>query len=507
MPSRSFRTALVLLGLLCLMILSSILPLAWHARAASSSTQQGHNFQPSGYGVTSAKRVSTFTVPQIHAKNTGQALIYPHATMSTPVVARALTTQNATPPEVVQVPPPSSTDPSAITGLSEDNQATADTNGAGGTENYLETDMVSLGIYDRSGNLEYTTTFQQWFGIKVPYNDPLVIWDDQGNRFIFSVNVGYELLLSVAQQSNALGSFCNYAFPTPNNYGSDFEKLGVNWMGIYLGANLVEPGTGNLLSNEMFMANRTQMENCKQKVSYISWTGLTNPDGSLAEAITPANEQSSGNGFEYFVNSLQFGGCQLILWTLNIYSHQLSNTSIPTQCYSPPTFAKQAGSTLRLGTGQDNSLTQASYLNGLVIVSLPGGYDWGDGNGIVTIIEWFVLNTSSASLLTQGAFGTPGFWLFFPAAVLTRTGHLLFVFNASGSTIDPSLWYVNQTFTNTTLLAQGNGPYQYGKGSPWGYYSSAWLDTTGQSPGSVWITGEYAQATNSWGSAFGLVTP
>lgn len=503
MRSRLFRSSLIFALLFCLSALISLSPMASRAGASSRSLSHEHNFQPNGHGFAIAHKVSTVTIPQTlsHIHDAGQGNVFHRITASTaPTLVSA-------PQNILRVPPASGTDPSAIGGIGDNNQSTADANGAGGTDNYLETANSSVAIFSRSGALEYTTTFQKWFSINTPYHDPKVVWDNTGNRFIFSVNVGFALILSVAQQTDALGNFCNYALPTPGNYGADFDMLGVNGTGIFIGANLLNPGTGKLVSNEMFFADRIKMENCAKNAPYTSWTGLTNPDGTIAEAIVPANEQSSAGGVEYLVNSIQFGGCQLTLWTLVTSSIQLSNASIPTQCYTPPTLAKQKGSSLLLGTGQDNSLTQASYLHGLLTVALPSSYNWGDGNGTVTIIEWFVLIPGTASLFKQGSLGTPGYWLFFPSVVMNSVRHMIFVYNVSGPNIYPSIWYVNQTFSGTLALVQGTGPYQYGKGAPWGYYSSAWLDMSGSDPNAVWITGEYAQADYSWGTEFGLVTP
>ena len=496
-----FRTILSFALLVCLILLSRA-TCVW---AAPHSTLQGNGFQPSGYGVAIAQKVSTSTTPQV--RDTG------HVTVSsdplTPNNVPALPDNAPALQNVSRIAPPTSTDPSAIGGMADDGATKPDANGAGGTDNYLETVNSQLAIYDRSGNLQYTSTLQQWFGkpSTAPIVDPVVVWDDTGSRFIFSVDLGYELLLSVAQQTNATGNFCNYAFPTPINkgLGADFDKLGVNGTGVYLSANVLDPRSGNQVSNELFFASRTQLETCVQNVSYTTWTGLTNPNGSIASSIVPIVQETGTGTIEYLVNSYPGGACQLTLWTLKTANAQLSNTTISTQCYSPPPSAKQEGSTHLLGTG-DCSLTQASYRDGLLTVALPGSYNWGNGGGNVSIVEWFVLAPSMASVAKQGAFGIPGYWLFYPAAVRTSLGHMLFVFNASGPTIYPSIWFMNPT-TGTVALAPGNSYYAPPGGSPWGDYNSAWLDMGGSNPDAVWITGEYAQATNSWGTEFGLVTP
>ena len=120
----------------------------------------------------------------------------------------------------------------------------------------------------------------------------MTTWDNTGSRFIFSVlqTSAKKIWLSVAQQTDATGTYCNYSFPTPA--GHDFDKLGVDSDGIYFSFNVLDPTTGNVVSNELFFAGRVALESC-QAANYTNWTGLTNPDGTIAQAITPARRDTS----------------------------------------------------------------------------------------------------------------------------------------------------------------------------------------------------------------------
>ena len=502
MHRRLFRTLLLLTFLLGVFLLSRELAV----RAAPSSAPASGSFQPSGHGILIPQRINTATLP--HTDSFGSAAMSTSPAAATSLsVAPASHLALSSPSNVVNVPPPTSTDPSARQGLSQKVTQQPDANGAGGLNNYLETANRSVGIFDRSGAIQNATSFQNWFNMKTAtLYDPVTMWDDTGSRFMFSVDdSGLKLLLSVAQQTNAVGSYCNYTFPSPpNGMLADFDKLGVDSDGIYLSANLLSPKTGKLISNELFFTNRTALESC-QHSSYTVWTGLKNPNGTIAKAITPARQDTSA-GVEYLINSYPGGACQLTLWSLTS-SGTLSNTSVPTQCYSPAPPAKQQGTTTQLIVG-DCSITQASYVNGLLTVDTLGSHDWGDGNGPVGIVEWYVLNPSTASVSSQGAFGTPGYWLFYPSTAMTPNGHLLFVYNASGPSIYPSVWFVNQVLgKDATALVNGTGPYGTGTAVSWGDYQSAWQDASGVSPNAVWITGAYATSSNSWSTKFGLVSP
>jgi hypothetical protein len=492
---RSFRTMLLLILLIGVLVLSGELAV----RAAPSSRHAGRSFQSTGHGIVYPQRINTATLPQA---DFGTAAMSTPSTEpdSSPVVP---VSHPALPPpqNVVDVPPPTTTDPTAQKGL-YGTGFKPDANGSGGLDNYLETVNPGVGIYTRSGTHQLTSSYAAWFNMKgAGFFDPVMQWDTTGNRFIFSVLQGSSknIWLSVAQQSDATGSFCNYSFTTLAVH--DFDKLGVDADGIYFSINAL---SGNqVVNNELFYTSRSALESC-QPATYTSWTDLTNPDGSIAQAITPARQDTDAGGVEYLINSIPAGACTLTLWTLTS-SGTLSNASVPTQCYSPSPPAKQKGSAALIDSG-DSSITQASYVNGLLTVDNLGSYDWGDGNGPVGIVEWYVLNPSTASVSSQGAFGTPGYWLFYPSTITTSNGHMEFVYNASGASIYPSVWYVNQTMTGTVALANGVSYYGTSGLSKWGDYQSAWPDAV--SPNSVWITGEYVRAASkTWGTKFDLVTP
>ncbi len=487
------RTLLLPALLLSMTLLWSALPVG----AATTSTPKKLSFQPTSHGVAIPHEISTATIPQIQDTQSANGS----------ELSNAASTQSATVPtakQVVAVAPPTSTDSQAFAGIPDSGTRPSDANGTGGSLNYFETVNHHLAIYRRSGTAEYNTTFDAWFNYPANYPlfDPNVVWDGMGHRFIFDVDTGASLLLSVAKQTNALGSFCNYKIPTAQATGADFDKLGVNDNGIYASVNFIN-NKGTVVSNELFYMSRTQMENCG-KLNYTDWTGLTNPDNSIAQAIVPAVQNASTSGIEYLVSAYPAGTCKLTLWTSD--GTHLSNTDIPTQCYSPPPPAPEKGSSATINP-DDSSLSHVSYNNGLLTMATQSSYNWQDGNGKVGIVAWFILNPTSASVYKQGSFGTPGVWLLYPAVARNSAGNMLFVYNASGPTVDPSIWYVNQTFTNATALVRSTSYYQKTGEAPWGDYQSAWLDNSGSNPNAVWITGTYAQSPTTWSTKFGLVVP
>lgn len=490
MNHRAFRASLVLALVACITMLLSVAPVS----AASRPPATGRPFQSTGRSVVTPRKISTFTIPQVRGSGRG--------TVSYRPAPGGLAQNVPSPSNVERVPAPAHVNLSSKTsfeGQAENGWQPSDSNGAGGINNYVETVNEQWAIYSRTGTQQYETDFDTWFGQPSGTSlfDPVTQWDNNGKRFLFIVDSGSSLILSVAQQTNALGNYCNYTFTTPSGAFADYEKLGVDADGVYFSVNVYS----SPFSNELFFANRAELESC-QSVSYTYWNGLTNPDGSTSFAIVPARQDNS-SGVEYLVNSYPGGACELIVWQLTS-SGNLSRTAVATQCYTPPPAAKQLGSSGTIDAG-DNRLYQANYLNGLLTLDTVGSHDWGDGNGPVGIVEWFVLNASAGTVNSQGSFGTPGYWLFYPATILTSAGKKIFVYNASGPTIYPSIWYVNQTLSGTQTLGSGVSYYGTSGTARWGDYESAWTDP--KAPKTIWITGQYAKGTNYWGTRVARVAP
>ncbi len=489
MSSRVLRT----LPLVALLVLMTIVWSAAPAGAASRPLSAGKPYRTTGQRTITPRIVSTSTVPQVRSSGHGTVANRP---------APGGIAHVPSPTHVMRAAAPAHQNLSTKTsfeGQSNTGWTPSDSNGAGGINNYIETVNEQWAVYTRTGIQKYSTDFDSWFGQPSGTSlfDPVVQWDKTGKRFIFVVDSGSSLLVSVAKQTSALGSYCNYTFPTTPSGFADYEKMGVDADGIYLTANIYS----SPFSNELIFASRTVMESC-QSVNYTYWTGLTDPGGSTSFAIVPARQDTS-SGVEYLVDSNPGGACQVTLWKLTSGA-SLTNTSVATQCYSPPPAATQQGSSGTIDTN-DNRLYQAELLKGKLTFDTVGSYDWGDGNGPVGIVEWFVLNASAGTVYSQGSFGTPGYWLFFPATFRNSLGNMLFVYNASGPTIYPSIWYVNQSLSGTQVLAGGVSYYGTSGTSRWGDYQSAWSDPT--YPNTAWITGQYANNTNSWGTRVARVLP
>lgn len=415
------------------------------------------------------------------------------------------------------VQPPSGIQPNTSGGVSfagqgPTNYTPADASAADGTQNLVQVVNAQWSAYDFTGSSLFTPTFQNWFGVSGTVSDPHVLFDpSNGGHFVFILTTGTSILMSVSQQASATGNWCNYTFATASGYFADFPELGINenttttGTGLYVSTNLLQNGSS---TPELLSIDRSEVESC-QGVSWYYWTNLKNADGSTAFTVAPAIT-GSGNfsPTEYLVDSYSGGGCALNIWHLS--GSTLSGPqSVGTNCYSPASPAAQAGSSATLSTEDCRLLQAHSSDDGYLETSLTGAYDWGGGN-VNSVIWWFKIDPSGPSVHQQGGFGGSGLWYFYPAMMADPSGYAIFVYAVSGSSIDPSVWYIGlntdgSLSINSLALANGTSPYGTSGVQRWGDYFSAVQDPNGatSSKSGIDITGMYATGGN-WATWLGV---
>jgi hypothetical protein len=498
---RCFRWIGIALLCVSLDVLLGVLPAG--AVPPAQHVLQGHPILPEGSRQAVPRLVSTATVLPVHT--IGHRIVVP------PRPAPAGERYRGPVPHggaITITLPAGNRSPNIIShasfaGQSQDGWEPSDSNASAGPYDVVETVNEEWAIYGRSGGQEYQTSFDAWFGQTISLFDPKVIYDPWGGRFIMLVDTGSSLLLSVSQQSDAFGNWCNYTFPTVSGLFADYPQLGVDPQGIYFTANLY----GSTFDYaELFNANSAEMESC-QTTSYYYWTNLKYPDGSSAFTVVPAITHSAAS-YEYLVSSYAGGGCSFAIWDLT-GSLLYGSYKVNSRCYSPPPPAAQPGTTTTIET-LDNRLYQASYLNGLLDIATASSYNWGGGN-INAVVMWFKINPGTLTMTQQGSFGRSGYWVFFPGFEQDSNGNAVVVFDVSSVSVYPSIYYVGMTASggieNKTAYVLALGVSYYTDGNPtarWGDFQSAMLDPTDATQ--IWITGQYAAATNTWGTWMGDIS-
>jgi hypothetical protein len=471
-----------------------------HAAPVASASLQpsahGHSSQISGSGHAQAMPVNTSLVPQTRTSVTGPQHPALASTVKDPAVPLASHGAVAVASPAKTGISPAVTVNSSFGGSGNTGWNPSDSTNAGGPSNIVETVNEQFTISDRTGNAQFSTTFQSWFGATGSIFDPRIVYDVWGGRFIMIVDTGTSILLSVSDQSSALGGWCNYSFGTITGF-ADYPSLGVDYNGVYFSVNMFNSSN----TNELFELSRTQIESCSS-ANFTFWSNLIDSTGASAFTIAPADGFSFA-GSEYLVSSRPGGACSLTLWVLTGTS--LVNYNIGTLCYSPPGAASQLGSAATIET-LDNRLYSANYLNGQVDVSLTGAYNWGGGN-VNSVAWWFKINTN-ATLAQQGGFGLSGYWYFFPAMEQDGNGNAIIVYNSSSASSYVNVWYIALSaaggIASNNALATGASAQGTSGTTRWGDFQSARLDPTDYTQ--IWICGQVAAGGGVWGTWNGDVS-
>jgi hypothetical protein len=372
-----------------------------------------------------------------------------------------------------------------------------------GRYNVMEVAHESFTIYDRSGNLQYSDDLNAWFGVTRPFEiwTGDVIFDPWNEQFAFIATDNYNYIyIAVAQQMNALGSYCNYTFSLANFASTSSDSLitaqAVGYDETYLYYTANEYTDGHSMYSIVYQINLKQMESCSS-VGDWEWDHLTDPSGQQAFGIVPAMKYNYNvaHDEEYLIDPILSGGCSMTLWRIN--NHVLYRNSVNTECYSTPPSAPQAGSSQAVPTTMFGQLFhQATYSNGLLDFALTTGYNWGNGN-ITAAIDWLKLDPVAATVSQQGIIASSIYWYFFPSMAQDMNGKTVMVFNVSSTFIYPSVWYLAQNADgsqqNTLALVWGTGVVP-----DLGEYQSARLDPVDAVH--IWICGNYGRGATGWAS-------
>lgn len=102
-------------------------------------------------------------------------------------------------------------------GMGDTGWSPPDAQAAAGPQHVVQVVNQSWSIYNRSGQQQWTSTFQNWFGLTGSLFDPRVIYDIPSSRFIMSVdNNRTHVIVQVSQSSSAMGQWCWYNIEMPS---------------------------------------------------------------------------------------------------------------------------------------------------------------------------------------------------------------------------------------------------------------------------------------------------
>ncbi len=400
-----------------------------------------------------------------------------------------------------------------------------DTMGAAGTNQFVEFVNGAFAVYNKAGvrqSIISDIAFWENAGISsstisAGLTDPRIIYDAGSGRWFASEltldNTGNKILVGRSDSSNPGGTWKALSFTANSGFG-DYDTLGVDATGVYIGVNDFRRGFGSFTGVSFFsipksdltagtptLANLTQFNDLSASTYGFTLQGVCNPTNGPGHGVIIAIDASTLKRFERTTIN-NSGGAGATLST----RVRISNTydGAPTPAVQP------GGSTVdALDDRFSGAVRQSGSNIFMANTVLQGGRD---------AVHWLVLKESDNTIVGEGVISSVSFDYFQPSIAANRKGQFLMAFNRSGSTApggDISIYGAVGSVSGSTatmgspfLIKQGNVsnftisfdsvPYR------WGDFSATMVDPTDDDL--FWTIQEIPASSTSWGTEITLIS-
>jgi hypothetical protein len=399
-----------------------------------------------------------------------------------------------------------------------------DTMGAAGTNQFVEFINGAFAVYNKAGvrqALISDITFWENAGISAGtisagLTDTRIIYDAGSGRWFATEltldNVSNRVLVARSDSANPGGTWKALSF-VGSSGSADFDTLGVDATGVYIGVNNFTSGgsfTGvsffsipksDLVASTPTLANMTRFDNLNDLTYGSSLQGVSNPTNGPGHGVIIAIDDAA---FKFIdrttVNNSGSAGATLASRV------RLSNT------YDafPNPAAQPSGQTVDAGDDRFSAAVRQSGSNIFMANTvLQGSHD---------AVHWLVLKESNNTILGEGIISNASFDFFYPSIAANSKGQFLMAFNRSGSTApagDISIYGAVGSVSNTTVTMGSPFLIQTGAVSDftisfdsapyrWGDYSTTMVDPTDDNL--FWTIQEIPASNNSWGTQITLIS-
>lgn len=398
-----------------------------------------------------------------------------------------------------------------------------------------------FGIFDKAGNVLKLINADDWYRNVLPNAgpfDPQVVYDHHSERWIMvwihfvESPVSAKMLLSISDDSDPLGAWCNWSLPDNSfgslgvNYFGDFPKLGIDANAIYVTSNMFNiPASGrNFQGTRVRVIPKQQLlDNACGPVTWNDMWDLRDPNNLNTRIFTVTPAIVFGNPLsQYLLSDARFNlGTFVTLWELfdPLGMPFMAATNIPvTAALAPPDADQLGGSATRIDGGNVRNFRHAPvYRDGHLWGAQ--GVAGGTGNAFA-FARYLRIDVATYKALEDAAFGADNFWYIYPVVMPDGNGNLFMNFTRTGLTEYASARFTGRLESDppglqaSTLLKAGEANYVKtfgGSRNRWGDYLGIALDPADN--GKVWMFGQYAAAevgggTNAdrWGTWFGATS-
>jgi hypothetical protein len=409
-----------------------------------------------------------------------------------------------------------------------------------GPNHIVGTVNSSFAIYTKTGTQQKQIEFDPWFANVLPALnstlycfDPRVLYDHNASRWIvaclasdFSSQAW--MLLSVSDDSDPGGTWCNYAVRGDRNgtasasNWSDYPMIGFDDQALYVSTNQFTYDSKTFAYSKVRVIPKTQIYN--SQCSAFTWSDLWDLRAPTAPStpvfsVQPAVTFGTAPG-EYLVSdSTSTMGNYITLWLLRnaTGTPSLEATDVAVASAYEPKDANQLNAT----GNADCPAPCLLSVNGrrLLNAVYRGGYVWaaqavaGGTNLAFTRSRYVKIATNPVARSEDSSLGVDNCWYFYPTVATDANSNLVMAYSRSCLSEYAGLAYTTRSTTDTdlrpgTTVKAGESSFlrlDDLKRNRWGDYAGAVADPADSS--TVWIHGQFAaSAMNTWATQIASIS-
>ncbi|MCB0285503.1 MAG: carboxypeptidase-like regulatory domain-containing protein [Calditrichaeota bacterium] len=390
----------------------------------------------------------------------------------------------------------------------------------------------SFVFYDKQGNVLFSRSADAWFQNVLPYSglfDPIVVYDNIDNRFVMcwdlqnDVNQTGYWLVSVSDDENPMGNWCNYAFPAHlngtvdvGNWG-DYQKMGYDHQAVYISGRQFSFTEGFQYCKLRIIPKSELYDPACPAVTYTDFWDFRDPNNSGVRVdgppIVASHLEATNNTAYMVVDSPYITGNFITLWKIvdplgTFGAATLTAVNISTvSAQQPPDANQLGGGTPRINSGR-RAYRNAAYMNGKLWTSTAIAGGTGNQYAFARYLQLDVMNDT---VIEDVSFGANGYYYLYPAIMVDEDENIVIGYTRSGDNEYAGAAFTGRRATDapglapSTLLKAGEGNYVVtfgGTRNRWGDYLGIAPDP--KNPSVIWALIEYAKApSNTWANRIG----
>lgn len=399
----------------------------------------------------------------------------------------------------------------------------SDCNGAVGPNHFMQGINTTYAIWDKSGNqvvapTNFNTLFSGVTGAGVNDGDPIVIYDDQADRWLVAEFSGVYsnpdyMLIAVSTSNDPTGTWNRYSFLMDGF--PDYMKFGVWRDGYYMGTNTQNGNDIYVFERDVMLAGGASpqmvgFDNANRPNSGFHCVEPLDNDGAFAPVGTP--------GQFITINDDAWGGSEDQIWIYELdvdWTNATAGTFQRTQTINTSAFDANFGSSWsnieQQGTSQKVDaipqvlMYRTQYRNfgthQTVVCAHTVDVDATDHAGI----RWYELENTGTdwSIRQEGTYAPDAHSRWIPSISMDANHNIALGYNISSSELYPGIRYCgqsaleNQSATGVMDIAEEivlTGTESHTSDNRWADYAEMSVDPVNDT--TFWFTTEYANGAS-----------